>query len=209
MAVHPRAGGLVTPDTLGLGHTQEESIRQTWSTFDEVELQLTRQGIPPLEQPRCTIPHITAHLLNESNNREFSTIYANFGEWFGYISSFYGRILAKLVEVDNEMNDISVQNRRQLLQAWRAAGGKKTDKPTIQELSDYNELHNRYRELKHERQQWEQQRLILLPRREQLKKDQDIISRQVTIRGQELERHRVGGNMASRYHQPQSEPHGA
>ena len=189
---------------MGVGQSQEQVIHNTWSTFDKVELHLTRMGIEPLEKPACELPHITAHLLTDANNREFSQIYANFGEWFGFVASLYGRIQAKLVEIDNEMTDIVVHNRKEMLQAWKATGGSKKEKPTIQEMSDYNDLHQRYRQLKLERQEYEQERLILLPRREQLKNDKEIISRQVTIRGQEIERHRLGGSMAGRRY-PQQE----
>ncbi len=196
-------GGLHIPGPLGIGETQEETIQRTWSTFDEMELHLARNyGVHPLEQPRCAIPRITGHLLNDANNREFSQIYANFGEWFGYITSLYGRIQAKIVEINNEMSDLEVHNRKEMLNAWRQTGGVKKDKPTVQEMSDYNALHPRHRELQLDHQRWEQQRLILQPRKEQLKKDSDIVSRQVTIRGQEIERNRLGGNMAGRRFQP-------
>jgi hypothetical protein len=192
--------GLSLPTLMGVGHTQEEDIHETWSTFDEMELQLARQGIEPVMQPECEVPRITARLLTDVDNREFSQIFANFGEWYGYVTNLYGRIQAKIVEIDNELHDLEVQNRKYMLDTWRASGGDKKDKPTIQEMSDFNDLHPRVRELKHEWQQWEQQRLILSPRKDQLYRDMKIISRQVEIRGQELERNRMGGNMPSRQH---------
>lgn len=195
-------GGLSLPSHMGVGQTQEDQIRQTWSTFDEMELQLTRQGIAPLMKPACGIPRITARLLTDADNREFSQIFSEFGEWYGYISNLYGRIQAKLVEIDTEMSDLEVQNRKFMLDFWKNGGGDRKNKPTIQEMSDYNAMHPRVRELKHEWQQWEQQRLMLQPRKDQLHGDMKIISRQVEIRGQELERNRMGGNMPSRHYIP-------
>ena len=193
-------GGLNVTGDMGMGQSRQEEIHSAWATFDEMELQITRAGIPPLEKPACTIPHITARLLNDADTREFTQIFSNFGEWYGYITNLHGRIKAKLVEIDNEMDDIVVHNRKAMLEAWRAAGGKKSDKPTIQEMSDYNELYDHYRTLKHERQQGEQQRLMLDPRKEQLYRDMKIVSRQVEIRGQEIERNRMTGNMPGRHY---------
>ena len=196
-------GGLHIPGSLGIGRSQEEQIHQSWSTFDEMELLLVRAyGIHPVEQPNCSVPRITASLLTDASNREFSQIYANFGEWYGFITALYGRVQAKIVEIDNEMSDLVVQNRQRLLDAWRQAGGNKRDKPTVQQMSDYNDLQPRVRDLKFEHQKWEQQRLMLQPRKEQLYRDMKIISRQVEIRGQELERNRTGSNMPGRRHTP-------
>lgn len=192
-------GGLRVPGPLGVGQTEEEQIQRTWQTFDEMELMLTRLGIPPLEKPRCTIPKVTANLLTDSQNREFSQIFAEISEWYGFVTSLYGRIQAKLVEIDSELADLEVQNRRKMLKAWKDAGGEKKDKPTVQDLSDHNMMHPRVRALKHEWQQYEQQRLILQPRKEQLYRDWKTVSRQVEVRGQELERNRIGNNMPGRY----------
>lgn len=199
-------GGLHIPGPMGVGRSQEQQIHQTWSTFDEMELLLVRSyGVHPPEQPKSEIPRITARILTDADNREFSQIFANFGEWYGFITALYGRVQALLVEVNNEMSDLEVQNRQAILQAWKKAGGNKKDKPTIVEMSDYNAMQPRVRELKFLFQKWEQQRLMLAPRKEQLYRDMKILSRQVEIRGQEIERNRLGGNMAGRQHIPRGQ----
>lgn len=191
-------GGLQVPGNLGIGQTQERTIEQTWATFDAVECQLTRMGIPPMESPRCNIPKITADTLTNTPNDQFSRIFSEFSEWYGFVTNLYGRIQAKLLEVENEMSDVETHNRKHLLDTWREQGGAKKDKPTVQQMADFNALHHRYRDLKIQAQELEQQRLILQPRKEQLYRDWKTISRQVEIRGQELERTRIGGNMPAR-----------
>jgi hypothetical protein len=182
-----------------MGASAEDAIHQWWETFDRMELELQEAGVPPTEVPTSTRPKLTAEILATPNYQQFTEIYSIFGEWFGYIVDYHARVRAKLIEIVNEMNDIEVMMRENMREAAKAPGVKKLSQL---EMSDKIESLPQYRELKRERQKWDQQRIMLDGRLEQTSRDLKIISRQVEIRGQEMERQRIMGNMPRRQHVP-------
>lgn len=189
--------GLQLPNVVGIGAQQEGYISQTWETIDDVELEASRSGIPPLPRPDHIIPVLTNEKLMTSSNSQYTDMQLEIKAWKDYVADRYGRIRARQLQVENEMNEIAVSFRAPL-RAQRV-GLKKTDDGyyTDKRIEDEIEMQPRYRELKLKLQMLTQEEMVIESRLKALSGDLAIISRAVELRKQEWEENR------SRSGQPQ------
>ena len=174
-------GGLRLPDALGPGEQQEHGVQNVWDTFDEVELEMTRMGFPPIPMPNFGCPELTADLLTTPNASQYTTAYQQMEGWHNYAINTLARMKALQLQIANEMSKI---------ERLVKDGAKPTPpakKLTVDQLKDMVENHPRYEELKIEDQEWEQKKIILQSHCTRLEKDLKLLSRQVEIRRQDWE----------------------
>lgn len=191
--------GLNLPGVIGIGAQQEDYISQTWETIDDVELEASRSGIPPLPKPGHVIPVLTNEMLMVSSNSQYTDMQLMIKAWKDYVADRYGRIRARQLQVENEMNNIAVSFRAPI--RAKRVGLKKTDDGYYSDkrIEDEIELQPRYRELKLKLQMLVQEELVIESRLKALSGDLAIISRAVELRKQEWEENRSNAGQPRGY----------
>lgn len=172
-------GGLRIPSIVGPGAEEEEGTHNKWDTFDDVELEMTMMGFPPVPMPSYTCPELTSDMLTTANSKKYTETYQQMESWFNYAANTLARMKALQLQIANEMNKIG------RLVKEGAPVDDKGKKPSVGTLIDMVENHPRYEELKLEDQKWEQKKQILQSHVVRLEKDLKLLSRQVEIRRQE------------------------
>lgn len=188
-------GGLRLPAAVGPGDLDAQLMTQSWNTFDDVELELTLMGFPPLEQPKHARPQLTLEILATPNSREYTDLYLKVEAWHNFAFNTMARIKAILIGYENEQNEIARGIRKEFA-APDPSGGKKA-KVNKSSIEDTIAEHPRFRELTFEMQKWEQKKIILQSHVDSLDRDLKMVSRQVEIRRQDIDNGRRGSNMPS------------
>lgn len=188
-------GGLNLKGMPGIGATAEEDVHNKWSSFESVEAELSYMGFPPVEKPPYSCPNLTPEMLTEATDKQYTAIFVQLGEWYGYVTNVHARIKAILIQIDNELGDLESRLREGTVQASKIEGRKK---PTLQEIADTIKKDPRILELTLQKQHHEQKKLLLQSYVGQLERNLKIVSRQVEIRRQDLEHHQVANNMPTR-----------
>jgi negative regulator of replication initiation len=108
--------------------------------------------------------------------------YARYAAYTGHIGEQIAFIEARLLEIKNELEAIESAVRRTM----RARSARGT-KPTKEELTDECRENPRYNDLLLQEQYYEQERKILEARRDTYLRAGQVVSRTVTLRGQDIE----------------------
>lgn len=183
------AGGLSIPSNLGVGETAEQSVHQEWTSLDEQEEKLAFEGFSPMSTPDFGCPQITEEILTTSDNKLYTTVYAQQLAWFNYASQNLSRSVAEILQVTNEMDIIEARMRKGFRERMRVGG--KESKMTSEEMKDEILLNPRYTYLKLHHQQLSQYKIELAAYCDGIERGLKVISRQVEIRKMEIEQNRV------------------
>lgn len=176
-----QTGGLRLPDAVGPGEQDLGAISRIWDTFDEMELEVTKMGFPPVPKPAYQCPELTADMLTTASAADYTSTYQRMESWHNYAHNTLARIKALQLGIANEMNKLGRLVRDG---APKDDKGKKLPAGT---LTDMVENHPRYEELKLLDQEWEQKKIMLQSHVVRLEKDLKLMSRQVEIRRQDTE----------------------
>lgn len=183
------SGGLSLPSSLGVGEAAEQHVHQEWASLDEQEQRLAFEGFTPASTPQFGCPQITEEILTTSDNKLYTTVYAQQLAWFNYASQNQARAIAELLQVTNEMDVIEAKMRKGFRERMRVGG--KEAKMTAEEMKDEILLHPRYTYLKLAHQQLSQYKIELGAYCDGIERGLKVISRQVEIRKMEIEQNRV------------------
>lgn len=189
------SGGLRAPSMIGLGETEQQQAHNEWSTFEDVDIQLMREGVMPVDRPTIPCPHLDKEQLTTLDEHRYGTIYSALMAWFAYLSDGLARTKAKQIEVENEMAYIAASLK---LGAIAAAQTSEEKKPSDVVLKDMIQVDHRYKELGIELQGITQRRQVLEPRVVLLDHNLKMISRQIELKRIEMEKQRIGGGLAIR-----------
>ena len=191
-------GGLTTPDVVGPSASQEEDIHELWSTFEEIELMMTKSGFDVINKPQVSCPEITAELLTTSNTNLYTEAYAAIQAWYNYAYHTMSRLDAKLIEVDNERGDIDRSLREQAQGTKITGANGKLRQMKAEEVKTMIASNPRVRELTLENQRLNQQKMLLDGHLKKLGRDLKLMSRQIEIRKEDKDGWRGGNNMGAR-----------
>lgn len=190
------SGGLRIPDTVGVGTEAHEEIHETWSTYDQAKADVEMKfGMMPLKEPDFAPPTLTLKDLTESQGKDYTEKYLYVTGWYGYLGEVKARLSAQILELDNEMNQISSRMRESMRsRSTRTTRGGESKAPPAQEMEDKIRLDPRYTELGVKKQGIEQMRSMIASRIERHEYEIKLLSRQVEIKRTEWEHaNRAGG----------------
>lgn len=176
--------GLQVPSNLGLGRSQEGAAHATWDSYEDVLMELSLRGIEPGGRPPFPRPMIDPAQYSNLEGAEYSTVMGRVDRWFEYMRSTQAEVEGRLIAVRNEMDIIGVDLRTDIRRDVKA---KLINKPTESEIKDLVKEQPRYRELMKYEQDLEIAQKQVCAIVESLERHAKGLSRQITIRGQELE----------------------
>lgn len=176
-------GSLVTPTLVTTLAYEESQLREQWDTFDSVELELTKRGFSPIEQPKIIKPVITPDIIRTVDQNLYSDIYNALRAWYEYASNTLARIQSVMLSIKNEKKEYERVAKKSIIKDAIARGA--TKRPSKEVLKEMVEDTPRYRDLSIEEQKYEQQEILMTSYAKSLFSDMSFISRNVEIRKQD------------------------
>jgi len=189
-------GGLELPKALGISEREEVAATVRWDTLEAVIDTLNSWGFKEAESPKVEMPVITAQMLLTPDSREYTTMFSATLYWFNYSNKLKARVIAELLQLENEMSDIGAEMRKRLRRENEVR--KKEEKLTAQNIDDEIETNLRHRELKIRAQHLKQMKYELDARCEELERSLRVVSRNIEMRKEENNQGRTDQNMPGR-----------
>lgn len=171
-------------DNIGIGASQEATAQATWDSYDDVVMWLSLQGIDPAAKPPFPRPVILPEQYANLEGAAYSILMGQVDRWFEYVGSLQAQLKGSLIAIKNERDIIGVDFRAEVR---RKVKDKTLEKVGEAELKDQVKEIPRYRELLKNEQDIEIALLQVDSLLESLNRYAKGLSRQVTIRGQEIE----------------------
>lgn len=197
-------GQLQIPDQLGLSETEQVQIHQQWSTFEKVQQQLRNEGFIPLGTPPYACPgYIDLETITSHNSQVLTTMMAQCKAWRDYAAQrgVFSRQI--LVETRNELKDIETKTKAQM----RAAA--KTAKPIpAGDVKEAAAATPRYAQLLLQEQEHIQSEEYYTSEASRFASNFQLLSRAITIRGQDIEQGNRAGNVGAHGTGQQPPPYG-
>lgn len=186
----PQTGGLQLPDqkNLGISASEARATENAWSTIDKVRARMTAFGIADNPEPRVECPVVDAEALLTNDYKAYTTVFAAQLQWYNYTVRLLADVRAVLLEVDNAMDDLASAQRQRFRKINESAA--KADKVPVNEMNDLIEQDPTYRTLKLQKQQLDQERILLDAKSDTLERNLKTVSRQIENRKAEA----AGGN---------------
>ncbi len=184
---------LETPDHLGLSETVIQQTHQIWSTFNNVHARLAQEGFVPLPAPKAACPaYLDDSTLTAHDSRTLALEFGKYKAWRDFVTQRLSFTLQILVETRNEMKAIEGEARR------AAKGSTTAKKLTKEELLELVQLNNpRYIQLKMQEQENDQLQIWYEGEKERYASAMNLLSRMLTMRGQDIEQGIRQGNIGS------------
>jgi len=183
-------GGLTVDGDPGLAASQTQSIHTTWDSYDQVSAVLAQMGFPPVQGPPFPRPVLSEQDYVHIEGDDYARTSFKVTKWLEYASIRAAEMRGRLLGVANELSDLTVEHINSLRQAYKNSQEKK---PSEAELKERVKLLQRYKELK----QAEMNLTIVIDRLEieveTFTKYGQGLSRQLTMRGQDIELGGKGG----------------
>ena len=186
--------GLHLPRDAGVPQSVAQNIESHWNTIGVVDARLKAVGIHDNEMPNIKCPPVTTEMLVTPDVKEYTTIFSAQLRWYNYVTRLLADVRAVILQVKNEMGDIEATKRSGFRQLNESKA--KADKISPTEMDDLTQQDPRYRELKLQHQQLEQQRIKLDAWAESLDRNLKTVSRQIENRRTENMGGSREGNMA-------------
>lgn len=189
-------GGLALPTSIGMSEREETAAATRWDTLEGVIETMNGWGFKEAETPKVEMPIITAQMLLTPDTKEYTTMFASVLYWFNYSNKIKARVVAEMLQLDNEMSDIGAETRKRLRRENEQR--KKDDKLNAQAIDDEIETNLRHRELKIRAQALKQMKYELDAQCEELERSLRVVSRNIEMRKEEMGQGRTGENMPGR-----------
>lgn len=175
---------LQVPSVLGLGRSEVDDAHQAWDSYEACCAQLTMWGFTPPARPMFPCPDINPNTYTQLEGAQYSILMGQVDAWFAYTNGMIAMISGRLVAIQNEKKMIGVDLRQNIR---RRVAANEMKKPTEAELNDMLLEQPRYRELTKYEQDFDITKKHLDAISEGLERHAKGLSRQVTLRGQEIE----------------------
>lgn len=181
----PQTGGgfglqLPPEKDLGIAQSTVRAAENAWSTIEKVRARMDAFGLSDNPEPRVECPVVTAEALLSPDYKAYSTVFAAQLQWYNYTVRLLADVRAVLLEVDNAMTDIASSQRQQFRKLNERAA--KADKIPVNEMDDRIEQDPAYKTLKLQKQQLDQERILLDAKADTLERNLKTVSRQIENR---------------------------
>ena len=176
--------GLEVPQDVGISQTEAQEINSVWDTYDAMNEWLASLGFTQEQRPPYPFPELTEDDYVNVEGDDYSRLMLRVDKWFAYAKGTRSQLKGRLLAVMDEMDIIAVDYRQQVRQQY---AGTKAKKPTVEESKDNIKSIGRYREL----MLYEQNLNISIDSIDSkiasLERFSKGLSRQITLRGQEVD----------------------
>lgn len=185
------------PRTLPIGAGEEKTtaIRQHWDTIAGVESEIAEKGLADHARPNEVCPELTAAILTGPDSKQYTEVYVLLNSWFSYMGELLAQVKARVVQYQNMQSILEAQTRKAAKEIATSAGVKK---PSEAELNERLLLNPEYLEVTHELQKYQQAKIVLDAKVDNIERSLRLISRQVEIRRQDIEQQRTGAGLPGR-----------
>ena len=181
----------------GIPDQQQSSIAQFWNTYPNVCTMLQTMGFNPLSKPDGVFPHITPADYANIEGEQYTQIMALVDVWFVYARDAQAWIEAKVIGLNEEVKDLERENKRAMRAQY--ANVPKKDQPNETTLKEEAQAYPRCREIRQELVCLDGMMGVIKARLDGCERLSSGLSRQITIRGQNIE---LGGRTGGRPHTP-------
>lgn len=187
--------GLVVAPSLGIPDQQQSTIHNYWDVQDSAYQELVMMGFDELPKPNGDFPQVTVQDYENIEGDQYTKIMALVDVWFVYAKDrhawFEGRKMAK----QEELKDLEREIRRTRRLELQRMQTPKKDMPSETELKEEAQSYPACRAIRREIAQLEHVEGVLKARIEGLERLAAGLSRQVTVRGQNID---LGGRVGGR-----------
>ena len=169
------------PDQLGLSQTEQHQVHDQWNTFQKVQAQLKSEGFVPLSYPPHACPgYLDIETLTSHDSKTLTMEYAKYKSWHDFSAQRLMYSEQILLQTFNEMSAIEAQVKTKLSKESK----KKFSKDEIREEA---RSEPRYANLRLQEQEHKQLKFAYESEKERYAKSMSLISRAITLRGQDIE----------------------
>lgn len=176
---------------------EQDSVTEDWrDVFGKAQQSLDISGFTEIEsEPACPFPEVTpAHYAN-LEGEAYTDIMAAVDYWFGRAHERKGWIEAELLCREAEFKDIVRELKKAIRRNAKTVAAKKSDMPSETEIKEEAESYQYPRELHQRITELSAMKKVVDSRIGSLERFAHGLSRQVTLRGQNIE---VGGQQHRR-----------
>ena len=156
-----------------------------WDSFSNVQEWLAQHGFKQLQEPAILCPEITPDMLLNPDPEAYAELFTCQVAWQNYFDELLAETCAFLLQIENEMEDIESAKRIHFRKLNE--GKAKNERTTDDEVKDLILQDPRHRELRLTQQIFKQHKLFIETKVEQQGRKVRMVSRQVTVRQNELE----------------------
>lgn len=190
------SGGLQTPTSIGISMTELEQILVKFDTQGSVEADLKTMGLTEPPKPLFELPEITPEMLSTTDDREYTTVYAQQLSWQNYVSPILAKVTSGLLQAENQMKLVGARIKKRL----REQNKLRTKEDKLKEDDIEVEVLNDpiYQEAMLEAQKLKQYKLSLETCHEIAGRNMRVISRQIEIRKLSVEEQQRENNLPFR-----------
>ncbi len=178
------------------GTEMDKRRKATWDTYDEAVEDLHALGLP-IEQSEPSVPcpyRLESEDILTEDSRAFTEKYAECLAWEGYLKKIHARLSAQVLQAEHEEKVLKAEIRGVLTAKNSKIAAKALEDGVLLSL-DYQAAASRLQKLN-------QELLMVKSMVDQQTANLRVLSRQVTINGQELEAEAIKNNLGSRGRAP-------
>lgn len=168
----------------GLGEQQAQEIHNTWATYDQVAGLLEAMGFPSMQVPPGARPVLTEDDYVHIEGDAYARTSFRVQRWLEYVRVRHAEMQGRLLCVQNEMSEMMAEHLKALREYYRQSGVKK---PAESELKESVKLLPQYKLLKLSEQNLQTALDRIKVERDTFEAYGQGLSRQLTMRGQEIE----------------------
>jgi len=169
----------------GLGQGAQEAIHQDWDTYNRVMQQLASEGFQPIPPPTCNQPiYLTAEQLTDHDSKQNIQLWAQLIAWQNYSEYCLACIDFSIIQTENEMDNIILLTKSRMEETSKRLKEKKPPEAVMERSA---KVDGRYMQLRLYLQMLQQKRLMVDTQVKRLSKNKQMLSRYVTIRGQDIQ----------------------
>lgn len=192
----PQTGGLTIPSGIGVAQSKLDQLISRFATIPTVEQQLHGYGIGMMPKPLVELQQITAEALTTTNNKDYTTMYAQQLAWFNYLAPLLANVEANLLQAENTFTLIEAEIKDGIYEQNKLL--EKKDKMSESEVKTKVLVHPTYQDCLLEVQRMKQFKERIDAHAKIASRNMQVISRQVEIRRQEIEGFGRENNMPGR-----------
>jgi hypothetical protein len=174
---------LQVPSNLGLGQSQETATHTNWDSYEDIARYLSLRGFAPVGQPEFARPVIDPRWYAKLEGENYSILMGQIDRWFEYTRCVQAELEGRLITVQNEMEMIGVDLRAAFRQEVEAGLREKMSEAAMKDLVKENTRHRALLKSEQDLKIAQKQVNAIL---ESLERYAKGLSRQVTVRGQEM-----------------------
>lgn len=196
----PASGGLIIPKAVGIGNTALQAIHKQFTTHPEVEKELVEMGVQDRPQPLVRAQELTSDNLGTDDGDRLRRLMAEQNSWLNYFSPILARTESRLLEVETQLKILESTIKKSMVEYNKTCTKDQriTDKEMELELN-CNEM---YREVLVECVRLKQYKIGMEAEMSIINRNIRVISRQVAVRGQDIDSHMLDQGVNNRWTPP-------